>query len=106
MKFNEKCYSLLKKVPIGKVTTYKEIANALNTKAYQAVGSAMKNNPNAPQVPCHRVVKSDGSIGGFKGEKTRKAIQEKISLLKKEGIEFNNKKIKNFDKVLHRFWHH
>ena len=101
--FNEKCYSLLKKVPEGKVTTYKELALALNTKAYQAVGSAMKNNPHAPHVPCHRVVKSDGSIGGFGGQTSGKKIQEKISLLKKEGIEFNNNKIKNFEEVLFSF---
>ena len=101
--FNEKCYSLLKKVPEGKITTYKEIANALNTKAYQVVGSAMKNNPYAPEVPCHRVVKSNGSIGGFGGQTKGKKIQEKISLLKEEGIEFEDKKIKNFEEVLFKF---
>ena len=101
--FNEKCYELLKKVPEGRVTTYKKLALALNTKAYQAVGSAMKNNPHAPQVPCHRVVSSNGSIGGFAGQTSGKKIQEKILLLKKEGIEFNKNKIKNFDEVLFSF---
>ena len=101
--FNEKCYSLLKEVPKGKVTTYKELAHALNTKAYQAVGSAMRNNPYAPEVSCHRVVKSDGSIGGFGGQTKGKKIQEKISLLKKEGVAIENNKIKNFKEVLFRF---
>ncbi len=101
--FNEKCYSLLKKVPKGRVTTYKELAHALNTKAYQAVGSAMRNNLYAPQVPCHRVVKSDGSIGGFKGKKTGNAISEKINMLKKEGVHVKNNKIKNFKEVLFSF---
>lgn len=103
MSFNEKCYNLLKKVPKGKVTTYKEIAKALKTRAYQAVGNAMRNNPSAPEVPCHRVVKSDGSIGGFRGNKTGKAISDKINMLKKEGIVLEGKKIKNFEKVLFKF---
>jgi methylated-DNA-[protein]-cysteine S-methyltransferase len=103
MAFNEKVYEKLRNVPKGKVTTYKSLAESLNTKAYQAVGNAMKNNPHAPEVPCHRVVKSDGSIGGFKGKKTGKAIEEKINMLKKEGIKFENKKIKNFKEVLYRY---
>ena len=65
--FNERTYDLLKKVPKGKVTTYKALAEKLGTKAYRAVGQAMRCNPYAPKVPCHRVVKSDGSIGGFQG---------------------------------------
>lgn len=101
--FSEKCYKLLKKVPEGKVTTYKELALALNTKAYQAVGQVMRNNPYAPEVPCHRVVSSNGSIGGFAGQTTGKKIKEKISLLKKEGIEFQGNKIKYFENVLFRF---
>ena len=103
MNFNQKCYNLIKKVPKGKITTYKEIAKALKTQAYQAVGNAMRNNPYTPQVPCHRVVKSDGRIGGFKGKKSGKAIKEKIKMLKKEGIEFKSNKIKNFEEVLFKF---
>jgi methylated-DNA-[protein]-cysteine S-methyltransferase len=63
--FNERCYSLLKKVPKGKVTTYKALALKLNTKAYRAVGNAMNKNPNAPKVPCHRVVGHSGDLTGF-----------------------------------------
>lgn len=86
--FNERCYRILRKVPKGKVTTYKEIAKALHSKAYRAVGSAMHNNPYAPIVPCHRVIKSDGSIGGFfSGTKT------KIKMLKSEGIAIVSNKI-------------
>lgn len=96
--FSEKCYDLLKKVPKGKVTTYKEIAKALNTKAYRAVGNAMNKNPYAPQVPCHRVVSSDGSIGGF-----AHGQDKKIEILKKEGINIENNKIKDFEKVLFKF---
>ena len=51
--------------PKGKISTYKQIANRLNTKAYRAVGNAMAKNPNPIIVPCHRVIKSDGHIGGY-----------------------------------------
>ena len=59
--FSEKVYFLTKKVPKGRVTTYKELAKKLKTKAYRAVGQALKCNPYAPKVPCHRVVKSVGT---------------------------------------------
>ena len=88
--FNEKCYQVLKKVPKGKVTTYKNIAKALKTRAYRAVGRAMKMNENAPAVPCHRVVCSDGNVGGYLGKRDN---EKKIKLLKKEGIEIVNGKI-------------
>jgi methylated-DNA-[protein]-cysteine S-methyltransferase len=96
--FYEKCYAVLRKVPKGKVTTYGEIAKALHSKAYQAVGSAMHNNPYAPQVPCHRVVNSDGDIGGFfSGTKAKK------EMLEKEGIKFKGNKIVDFNKHLFKF---
>ena len=88
MKFNERCYQILKAVPKGKVTTYKAIARKLNTKAYRAVGNAMNKNPCAPQVPCHRVINSNGNLGGFAS-----GLKNKIKLLKSEGIETKNNKI-------------
>ena len=103
--FNEKVYALLKKVPKGKVTTYKALAEKLNTKAYRAVGQAMRCNPYAPNVPCHRVVSSDGSIGGFMGKKNTdgKEIKKKIKMLRKEGIKIKNNKIIDFQKNLFSF---
>lgn len=95
--FNEKCYEILKKVPKGKVTTYKKIANLLNTKAYRAVGNAMNKNPYAPKVACHRVVKSNGEVGGFASGK-----KNKIRLLRQEDIEIKDNKI-NLDKYLFKF---
>ncbi len=86
--FNERCYDLLKKVPKGKITTYKEIAKVLGTKAYRAVGNAMNKNPYSPKIPCHRVIKSNGDVGGFAF-----GIKKKINLLKKEGIEIKKGKI-------------
>ncbi len=96
MNFNEKCYQVLKTVPKGKITTYKEIAQALNSKAYRAVGTAMNKNPYAPKVPCHRVINSNGNVGNFAS-----GTKNKIKLLKKEGIEIKNNKI-DLNKYLFR----
>jgi len=90
--FYEKCYEVLKKVPKGKVTTYKNIAKALHSKAYRAVGMAMNKNPSSfldgGKIPCHRVIKSDGSVGKF-----AKGTHKKIKMLEAEGIEIKNGKI-------------
>ena len=101
-KFNEKVYALLRKVPKGKVTTYKNLANALGTRAYRAVGRAMACNPYAPHTPCHRVVSSDGTIGGFSGTKELNSapLRKKIALLKKEGVNVKDGKIVDFEKFL------
>ncbi len=86
--FQDKVYKLCKKVPEGKVTTYKAIAEKLETKAYRAVGNALRNNKHPIEIPCHRVVNSDGSLGGYKGRLNNK---EKIRLLRKEGIVLDGK---------------
>jgi len=96
-KFNEKCYEILRKVPKGKVTTYKSIAHKLNTKAYRAVGNAMNKNPYAPKTPCHRVININGNLGGFAS-----GLKNKINLLKSEGVEIKNKKI-DLKKFEHKF---
>jgi len=101
--FSEKVYALTKKVPKGRVTTYKYVAKAMKTNAYRAVGQALRNNPYAPVVPCHRVVSSDGKIGGFAGQTQGKNIEKKIRLLRKEGVKIENKKIKDFERALFKF---
>ena len=88
MNFSERVYAITKKVPRGKVTTYKEIAHALNCKAYRAVGNALNRNPYAPIVPCHRIVSSTGFIGGFAS-----GTRNKTKLLRKEGVKIKNNKI-------------
>lgn len=100
MNFNQKVLNLTKKIPKGKVSTYKEIAKAINTKAYRAVGTALRENPYAPKVPCHRVVNSSGTVGAYKGKQNSK---EKIRLLRKEGIKIKDNKIIDFKKKLFRF---
>ncbi len=98
LSFNEKCYELLKLIPPGRVSTYKAIAAALQTRAYQAVGNAMAHNPNPIVVPCHRVVKSGGELGEFAlGE------AKKIELLQKEGVEIENGRVRDFQKLYYDF---
>ncbi|MEM3403970.1 MAG: MGMT family protein [Nitrososphaeria archaeon] len=87
-------YRLLKQVPKGKVTSYKALAEAAgNPKASRAVGAFMRTNPYAPIVPCHRVVYSDGRLGGFSG-KIR--IKEKIKMLEEEGVIVRNDRVERF----------
>lgn len=101
--FQEKVYSFVRNTPKGKVTTYGEIGRVMGTKAYRAIGQALRCNPYAPQVPCHRVVASDGSLHGFRGSTKNKALDEKSLLLRKEGIVIINDRIKDFNKVLFKF---
>ena len=86
-------YLLLSKIPPGKVSTYGDIARALrHPQAARAIGRIIANNPNPISIPCHRVVKSNGEIGGFAyGEQSKKQI------LEKEGIRFQNRIVKNFE---------
>ena len=98
MNFNQQCYKLLSKIPKGRISTYKDIANALNTKAYRAVGNAMAKNPNPIIVPCHRVINSNGLIGGY-----ALGINKKISLLKNEGITIRKRKVVDFKRYIYSF---
>lgn len=83
----EKVYLRLGEVPRGKVTTYKWLTEAVGSKGYRLVGQILKRNPDAPRTPCHRVVSSSGKIGGFGGERSGKKIEEKIRMLRQEGVE-------------------
>lgn len=106
LSFSEQVWNLIKKIPKGKVTTYGEIARALGKPgASRAVGQALKRNPYAPEVPCHRVVRSDGTIGGFRGA-NMKDVREKADMLRQEGVsvtENNNRYIIDMKRHAHRF---
>jgi len=101
--FTDKIYNLLKQVPAGRVTTYKYLARAANSRAYRAVGQVLKNNPNAPIVACHRVINSNGEIGGFMGSLNKQSVAKKIKLLQKEGIKVEKTKIKDFERRVFKF---
>ncbi len=99
MKIDEKVYKKLLQVPAGKVTTYSELAKAVGLKDGQRIiGKIMNKNPYPVIVPCHRVVKANGEVGGYAfGEDI------KINMLLKEGIEIKNKKIFELKKRTYRF---
>lgn len=83
--FKERVFRVVKKIPKGKVLTYKKVAQlALSPQAWRAVGSILNKNKN-PKIPCHRVIRSDGKIGGY-----NQGTKKKIVLLKKEGIIINS----------------
>lgn len=83
--FQEKVIDVVKKIPTGKVLTYGEVAKrAGNAQASRAVGTIMAKNADKT-VPCHRVVKSDGSIGMYNGLQGK----SKLDILKKEGVKFS-----------------
>ncbi len=83
-KFQIKVWKFLMKIPKGKVKTYKQVAIAIrNPRSARAVANACGKNPYAPKVPCHRVIRSDGSMGGYSGPG---GIKTKKKLLKKEGF--------------------
>ena len=71
-------------VPASSTITYGELARRIGCRSAQAVGQALKRNPFAPHVPCHRVVAADGSIGGYFGEREGEMIDRKRKLLEKE----------------------
>ncbi|MBI2971071.1 MAG: MGMT family protein [Candidatus Aenigmarchaeota archaeon] len=77
-----KALLLLKRIPKGKVTTYKALADACGTSP-RAIGTVMRSNKNPVECPCYKVIRSDGSIGGYSGEG---GIKVKIKLLKRDGV--------------------
>ena len=79
--FQKHVYNVVRKIPRGKTMTYAQVAVAIGSpQSARAVGNALNKNPFAPEVPCHRVIRSDGSIGGFAS-----GTNKKIRLLNKEG---------------------
>lgn len=79
--FQKKVYDAVRRIPRGKVAAYKAVAAAIgNPQAVRAVGNTLNKNRN-PQVPCHRIIRSDGHIGGF-----ARGLAAKFSMLRKEGV--------------------
>lgn len=98
-RLDQQVYKKLLLVPKGKVTTYGELAKAVGLKNGQRIiGQIMARNPFPVVVPCHRVVKSDGKIGGyFYGDKV------KTKMLSDEGVQINDGKIRDWEKTIFRF---
>lgn len=88
-------YKAVFKIPRGRVTTYKIIGQKIGTKGYRAIGQILNKNPYLPKVPCHRVVRSNGTLSGYKY-----GINNKKKLLLKEGIIIKKGRIINFNEVI------
>jgi methylated-DNA-[protein]-cysteine S-methyltransferase len=86
--FEESVYDAVRLVPAGRVVSYGEIARQISRGNARAVGTALSKNPYAPEVPCHRVVRADGTLGGFFGETEGPQIRAKAEMLEKEGVLF------------------
>lgn len=89
--FQRRVYLALLEVPCGTTISYGELARRIGCGSAQAVGQALKRNPFAPDVPCHRVIASDGTIGGFHGEREGEMIVRKRKLLAQEKANSKNK---------------
>jgi methylated-DNA-[protein]-cysteine S-methyltransferase len=96
MNFRQKIYGIVKTIPKGKVMTYKEVGEKIGSKAYQAIGQALKNNPDPKNIPCHRVIKSNGEISGYFGHIDDDLSKKKEGLLRDEGIKIANGKVIDF----------
>lgn len=99
MNLEQKIFKKLLQVPKGQITTYGELSKSVGLKNGQrVVGRIMNKNPYPVIIPCHRVVKSDGKVGGYAyGEEI------KISMLKKEGIKIKDGKILDWENTIYRF---
>ncbi len=98
--FQQSVWEAIAMIPEGKVTTYAEIARYLGTRAVRAVGTAVGKNPYAPDVPCHRVVRSDGTIGNYSSEG---GTARKIALLQAEGVKIEAGRVVDFAAKCYRF---
>ena len=84
-KFQLKVWNYLKTIPKGTVKTYKQVAIAINKpKSARAVANACAKNPYAPNIPCHRVIRSDGGLGGYSG---RGGVDQKLKSLRSEKVD-------------------
>ena len=99
MNLEQRVYKKLLEVPKGKITTYGDLAKAVGLKNGQrAIGKIMNKNPYPGIIPCHRVVKSDRSVGGY-----AYGIKVKTNMLSEEGIKINKGKVLDWEKTHHSF---
>ncbi|MBJ7258563.1 MAG: MGMT family protein [Chthoniobacterales bacterium] len=88
--FAARVYAALTRVPSGQVLTYAALAAKVGCRSPRAIGQALRVNPFAPTVPCHRVIASDLSPGGFAGRTSGPELARKLRLLASEGVVFRN----------------
>jgi O-6-methylguanine DNA methyltransferase len=97
--FSEAVLVICQRIPCGRLATYKSVATALGRpQAVRAVGNALNKNDNFKKIPCHRVVMSNGHVGGY-----RRGGPKKVKLLAGEGVKIEKGRIVEFDKYLFNF---
>ncbi len=97
--FQQRVYDAARRIPRGKVTTYGLLAKAIRCGSARAVGQALRCNPFAPEVPCHRVVAADLTLGGFMGKRSGAALAKKKRMLEAEGVRFEGNRVAESDCV-------
>lgn len=88
--YQQAVYDCVSTIPKGCVTTYGSLAQAMDRGSARSAGQALRVNPFAPRVPCHRVVRSDGRLGGFSGQTEGPEVARKRTLLQNEGVRFTD----------------
>lgn len=98
--FAHRVYTELRKIPAGRVITYAALGRRIGCRSPRAVGQALRANPFAPQVPCHRVIATDLSPGGFAGKTSGPELARKLRLLASEGVVFRNRRLADPARIL------
>jgi methylated-DNA-[protein]-cysteine S-methyltransferase len=88
--FEKRIYAVISRIPKGRVSTYGAVARKAACGSARAVGQALRRNPFAPAVPCHRVIASDLKPGGFQGARGGGRVRSKLALLAEEGVAFTH----------------
>ena len=97
--FEHRVYDAVKVIPAGRVATYRDIALRVGCRCARAVGQALRRNPYAPGVPCHRVIASDLSPGGYQGRTQGGTLRRKLRLLEQEGVRFAEGRLADPERV-------
>ena len=98
--FAARVYAALKRIPRGQVITYAALARRIGCRSPRAVGQALRANPFAPKVPCHRVIASDLTPGGFVGKTSGTELRRKLRLLASEGVKFADGRVTDPRRVI------
>ena len=97
--FQQRVYEAVMQIPRGRVSTYGLVAASIGCASARAVGQALRRNPFAPKVPCHRVIASSLASGGFRGECAGPEVLRKLTMLGREGVRFSGGKLADPERV-------
>ncbi len=98
--FQRAVYAAVRLIPRGRVTTYGKLVSVIGRGSARSVGQALRRNPFAPEVPCHRVIRGDLTPGGFAGQTEGPNLSRKLRLLEQEGVTFRDGKLEDPGRLL------